>query len=173
MDNLFRAIIYNNEVASDTVNISISILNKAPIITGIQTAFRCNTYKLVKFKKGDKVYVDRTTTFESIPDQYLDCTLVKGPANDGHRFDLGDTFITFTANKDITLFIGYDKNSLELMPDWLKEWSDTEDEILNSWGNSYRLYSKTFTQGEVILGNNTTEIKPLRLMYLILAKESE
>ena len=115
--------------------------------------------------------MDRPATFENIPANYLGATFIKGPANDGHRFDLGDSFITFTVNEDATVFVGYDKNYLELMPDWLKEWSDTKDEILNSWGISYRLYSKTFAKGQVVLGNNTTPILPVRLMYVVLVKE--
>ncbi len=171
MKHLFKAIIYKNEMATDTVVISVSILAKAPLITDIRSASGCNTFKLDKLKMGEKVYVDRTATFTNIPDQYLDYTFLIGPANDGHRFDLGDSFVTFTANEDVTVFVGYDKNYLELMPDWIEEWDDTKDEIQNSWGNSYRLYSKTFAKGEVVLGNNATPIQPLRLMYIVLVKK--
>jgi len=172
-NDLFEAILFDDKIGSDTVSISVSILEKIPLISNIKTAFACNTFKVNTLKKTSKIYVDRTAVFESIPDCYVGSVFLQGPANDGHRYDLGDSFITFTADEDVTVFVGYDINYLELMPDWLKDWDNTKDEILNSWGNSYRLYSKTFAKGEIVLGNNTTQEKPVRLMYLILVKEAE
>lgn len=123
------------------------------------------------YEIGDEIYVDRRATLESIPDDYLDCIWIKGPANDGHRFDLGDSCITFTAHADVTVFVGYDIQFLELMPEWLTEWTDTKDEITNNWGNSYRLFSRAFPKGKVVLGNNTTRVQPLKTMYIVLVKE--
>jgi hypothetical protein len=52
----------------------------------------------------------------------------------------------------------------------LNDWSDTEDEITDDAGNTFRLYKKTFPKGKIIVGNNTTDFETLRLMYLILVK---
>ena len=170
-DNLFNAIMYDSGIASDTVSITISVLEDTPLITDIEEAGGCNTFKTDILETGDKYYVDRSFTLKSIPGNYTDYMWIVSPANNGHRFDLGDSFITFMVNEDVSVFVGYDTRFIELMPNWLKEWKDTKDEITDNYDNSFRLYEKSFPKGKVVLGNNTTPIQPGRLMYIVLVKE--
>ena len=168
----FQAILFDNGLVADTVNISISILKSPMLISDIQLASNaCISFRVAKIRKGDNLYPDRPYRLKSIPENYLNYIWLISPANDGHRYDLGDSFITFAANNDVSIFIGYDKNYLHLMPGWLQEWTDTKDEINDDFGNSFHIFQKDFPKGKVVLGNNTTETQPLRLMYLILVKK--
>ena len=170
----FQAILFANKIATDTVIVTLLSKKEPSLITNIHSAsVGCNSFWTSKLKTGDKIYADRPFILESISENYLDYTWIIGPANDGHRYDLGDTFLTFTANDNVTICIGYDKNYLHLMPGWLKEWSETKDEIKDNFGNSFQIFQKSFSKGEIVLGNNTTEIEPLRLMYLVLVKQTK
>jgi len=168
-----QAVLYVNKKPSDTVCFSIKVLKDQPLITHLIAASGASeSFKITKLEPGDKIYVDRPFRLKDIKDKYLDYTWVVSPTNDGHRYDLGEQFISFKANKSVTVVVGYDKNFLELKPDWLKDWSDTKDEITDDAGGTFHLYKKVFPKGKIVLGNNTTDFKTLRLMYLILLKET-
>ena len=172
--NNIQAVLYNNNKASDTVLFSISILENQTLITDIYAASGCsNSFKIKKMEIGDKIYVDRPFKLNSIEDTYLDYTWIVNPTNDGHRYDLGDQFISFTASSNVNVLVGYHKKFLGVKPDWLNDWSDTNNEITDDAGDVFRLYKKTFPKGEIVLGNNATDFDTLRLMYLILVQETE
>ena len=122
---------------------------------------------------GDRIYPDRPFLLQNLPEEYKDYVWVKAPTNDGHRYDLGDKFISFNVNAPVKVVVGYDQRFIEMMTAWLKNWTDANEEITDDAGDSFHLYQKSFPKGEIVLGNNTSEDKSLRLMYLILVKETE
>ena len=117
----FQAVIFDSGEPIDTAEVTVSIMEKQPLITGIRSVTNdYNIFRIAKIKMGNRIYTDRSFTLKSIPDKYLTYSWICGPANDGHRYDLGDAFITFTANEEVNVSIGYDNDYLQLMPDWLK-----------------------------------------------------
>ena len=172
--NTIQAILYENSKPVDTANLTLAILNSQNLVTNVITASGCcQSIKVEKLGVGDKVYPDRPFKLQSIPGKYSDFTWISAPTNDGHRYDLGDNFISFFASTNVTVVVGYDNDFIELKPTWLNNWSDTGEEIVDDSGHSFHLFQNTFPRGKVILGNNTAKIKTLRLMYLILVKEKE
>ena len=168
----FQTVLFVNNLPYDTIDIHLSLIDKSLLIENVKLASKgCISVSVGKIKKGDKLYPDRFFKLNEIPKEYQDYTWISTPANDGHRYDLGDNFVTFSASTNVTVFVGYANEFLNEVPAWLKEWEKTQDIISDNTGNSFRIFKKSFPKGKIVLGNNTTEDKSIRLMYLILVKK--
>jgi hypothetical protein len=69
--------------------------------------------------------------------------------------DPNETYVRFTTNQSVTVFVGYHPDMAEL-PEWLEQdrgWRATGEE-LRSEDFRYVVLEKSFTAGEIILGHN-------------------
>ncbi len=123
-------------------------------------------YTLKRVKKGNRVFIDRPYSFsETSYENY--CSLQT--AMDDKR-KLGNSFLTFTASRAITVYIGYDTRSP--LPLWLSDWEDTGEEIIidDEMGRYWlhlglRLFKKEFSENATIeLGGNENAGS----MYIVL-----
>ena len=74
-------------------------------------------------QSGDKIYGDRTFTFNSIP-KVLEGSQWIQPAMDSKFFE-GSELVSFTAEWDITVYVAYCRNSTGFIPGWLEDWKAT------------------------------------------------
>ncbi|HHS12526.1 MAG TPA: T9SS type A sorting domain-containing protein [bacterium] len=110
-----------------------------------------SSYKWNLLKPGNPAYVDRDYTITQIPEM-LEGTVQIVTANDD-KCDQDNGFIMFELRGDATVYVGYDSRISEV-PEWLSSWKVTGDQVVNSRSTVYRLYSKKFVGGRVILGGN-------------------
>lgn len=173
MNNLFTATLINNNTVSDSINISVSVLKTEPLVSNIEFANGYNYIAIENLKENDKFYADRNRTLKYIPTKYNDCIWFVSPLRSTTgRYYLGEKFVSFKVSSDVNVYVGYDEWFLELLPEWLKDWEDTGDEISDNKDRKFRVFKKAFKKGNVVLGNLTTKEDPYRLMYLILVEEN-
>ena len=122
-----------------------------------------------KFEKGAVIFGDREITAVDVPSNLIGAEAVK-TACDSKMFtsDLG----TFTAGADITAYVAIDSRVVPVLPEWLSDWTKTEDTLTATSDLTFVLYKKNFKSGEKVTlgknggnGNNTN--------YLIFAKDIE
>ena len=63
--------------------------------------------------------------------------------------------VTFTAGDDITIYIAVDNRVVPIIPEWLKNWTKTDD-VLTATGNlTFTIFKNNFKSGEEgTLGTN-------------------
>ena len=111
---------------------------------------------------GKKLYVDRTTTYTTVPSVYEGYKYLR-TANDDKSLS-GDGTITFTVSKSTIVYVGFDKRNTTL-PSWLASWQDTGDTLSTSdTASILQVYSKTFPTETVALGGNGKG----KSMYVVL-----
>lgn len=112
-------------------------------------------YQLDLLQTGKTIYIDRDYVFTDIPPTYDGLCYVR-TANDD-KYYAGDQFTTFTVNKPVTVFVGYDPRNT-VLPAWLHSWTATEDMLtatdVDPTGGVLRLYRKDFPAGTIALGGN-------------------
>ncbi|MCI6560764.1 MAG: hypothetical protein MR434_05080, partial [Ruminococcus sp.] len=105
-----------------------------------------------KFENGALLFGDRDVTAIDIPANLIGAEFVK-TACDSKMFaeDLGK----FTAGDDVTIYIAVDNRVVPIIPEWLKNWTKTDD-VLTATGNlTFTIYKNNFKSGEeVTLGTN-------------------
>ena len=99
---------------------------------------------------GELVYVDRTYTFTGVP-EYLQAAAYIKTAN-GDKGGVGDSFLSFDVNQDVTVYVGHDIR-ISGTPSWLLDFTDTGDEIVTS-DTTFRLFAWDFSAGTITLGGN-------------------
>ena len=97
-----------------------------------------------------KVYIDRDYTFTNVPPSLENLDYIK-TAN-GDKFATQYPFLSFSTNKDVTVYVAYDMRNNPL-PDWLASWVDSGLQ-LDTTDVSFQLYKKNYTSGLVQLGAN-------------------
>ena len=122
-----------------------------------------------KFEKGAVIFGDREITAIDVPANLIGAEAVK-TACDSKMFD--EDLCTFTAGVDTTIYIAVDERVVSVLPEWLSDWTKTEDTLTASSDLTFVLYKKNFKSGEKVTlgknggnGNNTN--------YLIFAKNIE
>ena len=127
-------------------------------------------YQTANLTEGDGYYIDRDYTITNIPTDYQNLLWIK-TANDD-KTTTGDSHITFTADKDIKVYIAYDQR-FTTTPSWLSTWTNENQSIGVTDETNLDLYSKTFSEGEeVTLGGNNSDNPENNSMYAVLLKES-
>jgi hypothetical protein len=98
-------------------------------------------------------YSDRTYQISILPTEYSDCDWIR-TAFDSKDYT-GASLVTFTVTADMDILVVHNDN-IATKPAWLASgWSDTGDEIKDSAGATFSVYSKTYTaDSTVTLGNN-------------------
>ena len=119
-------------------------------------------------KVSDNVFGDRNCKFTAIPDSLQGAEWVR-TACDSKKY-AGDE-VSFTAAKDITVYVGIDTRAESNVSSWLNGWTKT-DMTLTDDGNpivTYNIYSKNIKDGESLtLGavNMNAAVN-----YVVIAKE--
>jgi hypothetical protein len=111
---------------------------------------------------GDSVYIDRGYTFSTVPPEYLGLLYLR-TANDD-KAGTGASFITFSVNQPVTVYVGYASASV---PSWLSGWTNTGDQLVTTDRTLY-VFEKDFSAGAVALGGN--EAAPS--MYTVVVSPS-
>ena len=99
---------------------------------------------------GAVQYIDRTFTFNTVPEAYLGLSYLK-TANDD-KGTTGDPLVSFDVNQDVSVYVAHD-DRITPKPGWLASFADTGDN-LESRGGSFSLLVKDFPAGTVALGDN-------------------
>lgn len=122
-----------------------------------------------KFEKGAVIFGDREITSINVPANLIGAEAVK-TACDSKMFN--EDLCSFTAGADTTIYIAVDERVVPVLPEWLSDWTKTEDTLTASSDLTFVLYKKNFKSGEEVTlgknggnGNNTN--------YLIFAKNIE
>ncbi len=172
MKDLFTVVLFNNNMASDTITVSVSVLKKEPLISNVQYASGYNYVSTKWLKENERFYADRNRTIKSIPDDFKNSLWLISPINTtSGKYYQGEKFVTFNINTNANIFIGYDADFLDFLPGWLNDWENTGKFIIDNSDRKYLVFNKLYNKGKVVLGNLTTHEKVYKPMYLILVKE--
>ena len=109
------------------------------------------SYTFSVASQNGPMYVDRSYTFIQFPDD-LNGTLQIQTAN-ADKSSSGTEFLTFELTGSGNLFIAYDAQ-IDSLPSWLKTWKVTGLQVVNSHDDVFNVYSKTFTDDQIVLGGN-------------------
>jgi hypothetical protein len=150
-----------NRVAAATMPTDIDP-SRQPVITEASVA-NGKAYKWHKISLGGLVYIDREYVFSKLPAKYLGLFYLQ-TANDDKNM-VGNDFITFQVNQDVTVYVAYANASTDDQPSWLAEWTDTGDEIVTT-DRDFGVLAKDFPAGTVSLGGNEGGSS----MYTVLVK---
>jgi len=131
----------------------------------IITNLNQTTYQARHLDLGDTYYIDRDYTLASVPDTLTDMLWIQ-TANDD-KLQKGERFLTFTLQRDAILYIGYDAQ-MAGMPEWMQDWENMNEQIVDSRGAAFNMYKKQFLSGDISLGGNsgTTDDN----MYIVLVQ---
>lgn len=122
-----------------------------------------------KFAQGSVLFGDRDFTCTSLPDILSGTEAIKTACDSKTVLsDLG----TFTAAKDITVYVGVDSRITSQLPSWLTQWQNSGLTALTSNELKLVFYNKKFKSGEkVTLGTNGGSTECVN--YIVLASESQ
>jgi len=126
-------------------------------------------YVAACIKEGDKHFIDRDLTIVNIPDAYENLRWIK-TSNEDKEIKSPSSFLTYDINQDAMVYVGYDQRLP--VPSWLSGWRNTGDVIIDSQPagkETYRIFSKQFSKGQVVLGPNNSNTFSSN-MYIVLNK---
>jgi hypothetical protein len=123
-------------VELELTNVSVASGKKYEVVEGLDN--------------GEYSYIDRSYTYQQIPDKLVGAIFIKTANNDKKISD--DRFITFTVNKTIKIFIAYDDRNTS-QPSWLSGFTNTGLKLITS-DVTMGLYEKQYAAGNVTLGAN-------------------
>lgn len=116
---------------------------------------------------GDVVYIDRNEIAFTKVEGYEGAQYIRTAMDDAKSAD--PIFLTFEIDQPATVYIGYNKDALEV-PQWLTRWSKLTD-VIETTDKSYQMYYKEFPAGLVSLGGERPDKGPgTKTMYLVLVK---
>uniref|UniRef100_UPI0025DF6127 pectate lyase n=1 Tax=uncultured Ruminococcus sp. TaxID=165186 RepID=UPI0025DF6127 len=102
---------------------------------------------------GDLIYTDRDgVTYTELPRQLVGAEAIVTPC-DAKKID--SDLASFTAGRDITVYVIYDSRITASTPAWLTSYTRTDMTVKNVQDVIYNVYSRDFRAGEkVTLGTN-------------------
>ena len=165
---------YAGSKSSDIRSMCMNKINTSGVALTVSsiTAASGLLYTSSNLQVGNYYYIDSTCTLTGIPQQYSGLKWVMTAYAD-KNIAANPGFLTFTVSKDVTVYVGIDKDIVTPMS-WLSTWTYVEAAI-SAYDTSYdgaspyKIYSKNFNAGTVTLGAN--EGNNDRSMYLVLVKE--
>ncbi len=106
------------------------------------------TYEIVEnIAEGDKRYIDREYTLESV-DDLAGMHYIRTANNDANAED--ENFLSFDVSRPVTVYVAY-RHGTDL-PSWLSSWEQTGDEVCGDECSD--VYKEDFDAGTVTLGGN-------------------
>ena len=145
VNNIRDASTYQNAMAGGS-EIKYLITREATLSNVSKTAYQFATVDV-----GDESYVDRNYTVEQMP-AYLCQQPRIVTANDDKMCETSN-FVSFELFGEATIYVAFDKN-IPNIPEWLRQWRQTGDQIVDSRDNVFNIYSKEASSGRVVLGGN-------------------
>ncbi len=125
-------------------------------------------YTVQRLKTGDKVYMDREYTLNTLPEQLKETNWII-TANDD-KYSTQSDFLSFAVNHPITVFVSIDER-LSPIPDWLTDWKKIDGIQVTTDSGTYHCYEKKFPPGIITLGGNNGQQSSN--MYLIALRSEE
>ena len=119
--------------------------------TQLVSGLNPSQYQRAYLNVGDTFYIDRAYTLASIPESLQNLLWLKTANED--KANTSDSFITFELSQAVYVKVGYDAR-ITSIPGWLSSWDATDETIVDSGDVTYKVYSKLFSQGQVVLGGN-------------------
>jgi subtilisin family serine protease len=129
-------------ISDDVTQLQISNLNVA---SG-------RIYEVVEneLKEGAPVYIDRGTTFSTVPTSLEGATYIKTAHHDRRNRD--GSFLSFDANQDVTVYVCHD-DRIGNKPSWLTSFTDTGKNIVTT-ETTLSIYESNYLAGTITLGGN-------------------
>jgi hypothetical protein len=146
------------------------LVDFTPVVLQVEnvnrSGYEVSNYNL---QPGEKLYVDRNFVYLTGPAALADKTFIKTKNDD--KQSAGDSFLTFTINKDCTVYVVHD-DLVSPKPSWLSEFTDTNENVTadNNPG-IFSLYRKDFPAGMVTLGGNRVTESSSISMYTVIIVE--
>ena len=109
-----------------------------------------NNYTWGTLDIGEPVYIDRSFSYSSIPNEYIGLRYLMTRNDD--KDSSNSTFISFDVSRPVSIYIAYDER-ITSIPSWLSTWIDTNQTITTN-DATLHLYNKVFNSGTVTLGGN-------------------
>lgn len=120
-------------------------------------------YQVKRLDVGDRYYLDRDYTLASVP-SFVENMFWVNTANDD-KTDNTEEFLSFTLLRRSVVYIAYDAMAGS-PPEWMNDWMPMEEQIVDSRGIRFDMYTRSFPEGEVVLGGNCGTLDDN--MYLVL-----
>jgi hypothetical protein len=169
--NLIKATLtFSGGTSSDTTPEETPTEPADSLISNLSTDSE-DTYLTENLEEGDAYYIDRTFTITTISDDLSGLTWILTANDDKNQ--TSDTFITFDATKNVTLYIGYDKRATK-PPSWMSDYAKILDsiEVSDSSASPLNVYKKDYAAGKIVLGANTGSETGAKSMYVVLIKDN-
>jgi polysaccharide biosynthesis protein PslG len=110
-------------------------------------------YNLAMFSVGSAYFADRSFTITSMPAYLQGCQGIQTRNDDANA--TSEAWIDFDVDRGADVYIAYDRRATAL-PAWMSDYVEMSDVVgVSDPGEGYaKLYRKTFSLGEVVLGAN-------------------
>lgn len=102
------------------------------------------------FTAGAQCYIDSDVVVDVVPSELEGATLIK--TADADKQECENNFLYFDTNKSVEVLIAYAARK-RILPRWLRSWRRT-GMVIKTTNGRFRIYSKHFPAGTVILGSN-------------------
>lgn len=113
---------------------------------------------------GDKQYGDQSATWATLKDPYYGWQWIQTAADS--KSYTGSTLVSFKVLVRAQIYVAADKS--KAIPSWLSGWYDTDDDITNSAGKTFRVYKSDVSANTVVsLGSATAGGE----MYSVMVKD--
>lgn len=148
------------EDAEDTSLPAVSFIRKLESLGGPDASYQVATLQL-----GTRAYGDRGYHFTEIPDEFDRETFIRTANDDA---DSGAR-LKFHVDYESDVYLAHDLR-IPRIPSWLEEFSRTDLHVATN-DTRFRLYSRKFPTGEVILGpNDDDERRGGRSHYFVIVR---
>ncbi len=140
-----------NETTSVMIPVNVIDPLTGPFTITNMTVKSGKLYEVIEsLQNGERVYIDRSYTFKTLPGAITGATYIKTANND--KNSTGNTFLSFTVDQPVTVYVGHD-NRITPKPSWLNSFTNT-GMTLETSDTTLDLYSQSFPAGTVVLGGN-------------------
>jgi hypothetical protein len=152
-----------------TKQIGITLLSAGLAITAMAESLKLSDFsKELKFEKiavGASAFsTESSKKYRSYP------KILEGAQrpllSTSDRKSKSKDYLSFTANRDVYVFIGYDCN--RKLPEWLKDWKTLKTPPMTTTDNAFQLLAKAYPKGKITLGANYGS----KTMYLLFIKDA-
>jgi K319L-like, PKD domain/Fibronectin type III domain len=113
-----------------------------------------SSYGVADVMTGDPYYVDASFSVLSVPAEYRGATWILTANGDVNR--TSTTRLRFTVDRDVVVFVGYDRNAASA-PDWLTQGfvPTGEGPMTTDGASPFIMWARDFPAGEIDLGGNS------------------
>ena len=118
---------------------------------------------------GERPYTDRDYRLKKLPDRWHKARLVRTSMDDDYA--AAPRHLVVTLEQPAEFAVALDTRG-DHPPDWMRDWSATADRL---WVDEqeYRIYTREFPAGEVVLGGNDRRQTGARSNYVVLVRPTE